>query len=110
MTDPDYKLLDSQLRALLVDEPDALAAASNFVALVYNAMPDVNWLGIYVLRQDARARPLPGKTGVHAHCAGQRRLRNGGSDLQKRSASMTCTRFPAISSATRTPVRNWSCR
>jgi len=52
MTCPDYKLLDSQLRALLGDEPDALAAASNFVAHIYNAMEDVNWLGIYVLRKD----------------------------------------------------------
>lgn len=52
MTNPDFKLLDSQLRALLADENDALAAASNFVALLYNAMEDVNWLGIYVLRGD----------------------------------------------------------
>jgi len=52
MTDPDYNLLDSQLRALLVDETDALASASNFVALLYNAMQDINWLGIYVLRGD----------------------------------------------------------
>ena len=52
MTNPDFKLLDSQLRALLADENDALASASNFVALLYNAMQDVNWLGIYVLRGD----------------------------------------------------------
>ena len=52
MTDPDYKLLDSQLRALLADETDALASASNFVALLYNAMDDINWLGIYVSRGD----------------------------------------------------------
>ena len=45
-----YKLLDSQLTALLADEPDALASASNFVALLYNALNDINWLGIYVLR------------------------------------------------------------
>ena len=37
MNQTDYDLLDSQLRALLGDEPDALAAASNFVALLYNA-------------------------------------------------------------------------
>lgn len=48
----DYELLDSQLRALLDDETDALAAASNFVALLYNALRDVNWLGIYVLRDN----------------------------------------------------------
>jgi len=50
MNDADYRLLDSQLRALLGDESDALAATSNFVALLYNALADVNWLGIYVLR------------------------------------------------------------
>jgi len=50
MTDPDYKLLDSQLHVLLADETDALASASNFVALLYDAMHDINWLGIYVLR------------------------------------------------------------
>jgi L-methionine (R)-S-oxide reductase len=52
MDKPDYLLLDSQLRALLADETDALASASNFVALLYNAMDNVNWLGIYVLRGD----------------------------------------------------------
>lgn len=52
MTSTDYALLDSQLRALLADEADPLAAASNFVALLYNAIDDINWLGIYVLRDD----------------------------------------------------------
>ena len=46
----DYPLLESQLVAIIADETDALANASNFVALLYNAMTDVNWLGIYVLR------------------------------------------------------------
>lgn len=50
MTNPDYKLLEAQLRILIADESDPLANASNFVALLYNAMHDVNWLGIYVLR------------------------------------------------------------
>lgn len=52
MTNQNYLLLNSQLRALLEDEPDALAATSNFVALLYNAMGDVNWLGVYVLRKN----------------------------------------------------------
>jgi L-methionine (R)-S-oxide reductase len=50
MTSPDYALLKSQLIALVGDEVDSLANAANFVALAYNAMNDVNWLGIYVLR------------------------------------------------------------
>mgnify|MGYP001822615474 CR=1 FL=1 len=52
MNQTDYDLLDSQLHALLDDEPDALAATGNFVALLFNALPDVNWLGVYVLRND----------------------------------------------------------
>ena len=48
----DYRLIDSQADALLRDEPDALANAANFVALLYNALDEVNWLGIYVLRGD----------------------------------------------------------
>ena len=52
MADLDYKLLQSQLKALLGSESDSLANAANFVALAYNAMEDVNWLGIYVLRDN----------------------------------------------------------
>ncbi len=46
----DYSLLDQQLRALLQGEDDALANAANFVALLFNALDDINWLGLYVLR------------------------------------------------------------
>ena len=52
MTAIDYPLLESQLVAMVGDETDALANAGNFVALLYNAMADVNWLGIYVLRNE----------------------------------------------------------
>jgi len=52
MTEPDFNLLDSQLRALLCDESDSLASAGIFVALLYHAIDDINWLGIYVLRGD----------------------------------------------------------
>ena len=52
MIDTNYELLDSQLHALLDGERDALAAASNFVALLYNAIDDINCLGVYVLRDN----------------------------------------------------------
>ena len=58
----DYALLDSQLRALLDGETDALASASNFVGLLYHALDDVNWLGIYVLRgEELVLGPFQGK-------------------------------------------------
>ena len=52
MIDTNYKLLNSQLHALLDGERDALAATANFVALLYNALEEINWLGVYVLRDD----------------------------------------------------------
>lgn len=38
------------MMALLKDEPDPLANASNFVALLFQSLDNVNWLGLYVLR------------------------------------------------------------
>lgn len=48
----DFDALCSQLTGLIDNEPDSLANAGNFVALLYNALEDINWLGIYVLRGD----------------------------------------------------------
>ena len=52
MPETDYKMLRAQMLALLADEPDALANASNFVALLFQALDNINWLGLYVLRGD----------------------------------------------------------
>lgn len=46
----DFNLLNAQLKALLAGETDALANTANFVALLYNSLDDINWLGVYVLR------------------------------------------------------------
>jgi len=48
----NYELLDKQLDALIGDESDLLAASANFVGLLYAEIPDINWLGIYVMRGD----------------------------------------------------------
>ncbi|MCB1845522.1 MAG: GAF domain-containing protein [Halioglobus sp.] len=50
MADPDYELLAHQLDALTANEIDALANTANFVALLWQALPNINWLGVYVLR------------------------------------------------------------
>ena len=58
----DFDLLQKQLAALTDGEPDPLANAANFVALLYDAMADLNWAGIYVLRdQDLVLGPFQGK-------------------------------------------------
>ena len=42
-----YHELAQQARALLHGERDRIANAANFAALVYHALPDVNWAGFY---------------------------------------------------------------
>lgn len=61
-TATDYELLGNQLRALLANEDDALAITANFVALLYDAMDDINWLGVYVARgNELLLGPFQGK-------------------------------------------------
>ncbi len=58
----DYQSLNDQLAALIADEPDALANTAIFVALLYAGIPDINWLGIYVLRdQELVLGPFQGQ-------------------------------------------------
>jgi len=42
-----YRDLLAQTQALLRDEHDRIANAANFSALLYGALPDVNWAGFY---------------------------------------------------------------
>jgi GAF domain-containing protein len=42
-----YATLVEQARALLAGERDRIANAANFGALVYDAVPDLNWAGFY---------------------------------------------------------------
>jgi len=43
--------LAEQLEALLAGETDAVANAANTAALIYHAMPGLNWAGFYFLRE-----------------------------------------------------------
>lgn len=42
-----YAQLVVQARALIQGEPDRVANAANLAALVYHALPDLNWVGFY---------------------------------------------------------------
>ncbi|MGY0799534.1 GAF domain-containing protein [Lysobacter sp. A286] len=42
-----YADLAAQVRALLADERDRIANAANLSALVYHALPALNWVGFY---------------------------------------------------------------
>jgi len=47
-----YRTLNAQAQALIADESDMIANMANLSALLFNEMPDLNWSGFYILRQD----------------------------------------------------------
>jgi GAF domain-containing protein len=59
LTGPDYgdkpvfyAELAAQARALVAGEPDRIANAANLAALIFNALPRINWAGFYFLQGD----------------------------------------------------------
>lgn len=46
----DYEALATELEALLAGERDLIANAANTSALIYDALPRVNWVGFYFLK------------------------------------------------------------
>ena len=46
----DYTRLAQDLSGLLAGESDRIANAANTAALIFAALPDVNWAGFYFLR------------------------------------------------------------
>lgn len=63
MTDDDfYPTLINQVRSLLTGEPDAIANAANLSALLYQHLPDINWVGFYFMRgEELVVGPYQGK-------------------------------------------------
>lgn len=47
-----YEHLSAQLRSLLADERDLIANAANLSSLLYHSLPDLNWAGFYLLKQN----------------------------------------------------------
>jgi len=57
-----YKQLESGLRPLMRGQTDFLANISNFAALLFNSLPNLNWAGFYLLRgTDLVLGPFQGK-------------------------------------------------
>jgi L-methionine (R)-S-oxide reductase len=49
--DAAYAELARDLRALLAGERDLIANAANTAALIYDALPDLNWAGFYLYKE-----------------------------------------------------------
>src|SRR5580658_1390110 len=57
-----YERLSDQLRKLMHDQTDFLANISNFAALLFTTLPELNWAGFYLLRgTDLVLGPFQGK-------------------------------------------------
>ena len=60
--DADYASLAEELNGLLSGESDFVANAANASALLFDALPDVNWVGFYFLREgELVVGPFQGK-------------------------------------------------
>lgn len=59
----DYELLNLKLDALTMDVPHPIANLANAAALLWEAMPDINWAGFYLLQGNSLILgPFQGKT------------------------------------------------
>jgi len=57
-----YAELEAQARALVAGEPDRIANAANIAALVFHALPRINWAGFYFLQgEELVLGPFQGK-------------------------------------------------
>jgi L-methionine (R)-S-oxide reductase len=60
--DAAYRGLARELGALIDGEPDAIANAANAAALLFDALPEINWAGFYFLRgRELVVGPFQGK-------------------------------------------------
>src|SRR3954463_9994651 len=58
----DYASLAQELQGLLSGEHDLIANAANATSLIYHALPDLNWCGVYLLRgKELIVGPFQGK-------------------------------------------------
>jgi GAF domain-containing protein len=58
----DYAALTRELEGLLAGEHDLIANAANATSLIYHALPDLNWCGVYLLRgNELIVGPFQGK-------------------------------------------------
>lgn len=57
-----YAQLVLELRALIAGEPDTIANLANASALLFDALPDLNWAGFYLLKDgELVVGPFQGK-------------------------------------------------
>lgn len=67
-----YRDLAAQLAALVAGEPDLVANTANMAALLYHALPELNWAGFYFARAgELVLGPFQGKPACVRIASGQ---------------------------------------
>ena len=106
-----YDALVHDLTHLLGDERDLVANASQAAALVWHALPDLNWAGFYFFDgTELVVGPFQGLPACTRIALDARRLRRRGVAPRHRSSCPTSTPSPATSPATADRDPSWSCR
>lgn len=59
LLDSKYQLLCKQLEALLEGEYNAITNLSQFTAIVFNNLPEVNWAGFYLVNENKKLKLGP---------------------------------------------------
>jgi L-methionine (R)-S-oxide reductase len=68
----DYARLRQELGALLAGESDVIANAANTAALIFDALPQINWAGFYFLKEgELIVGPFQGKPACVRIALGQ---------------------------------------
>ena len=52
MKEKKYELILQQLQALLEGEHDMIANMANMAALLFHELPDLNWAGFYLMKNN----------------------------------------------------------
>lgn len=67
-----YEQLGKQLCGLIADQTDFIANLSNFAALLFNTLPQLNWVGFYLLHgTDLVLGPFQGKPACSLIATGE---------------------------------------
>ena len=96
-----YRDLASALEGLVAGEPDAVANMANAAALIWETLPDVNWVGFYRnIDGELVLGPFQGRPACIRMTFGTGRVRRGGRRPGRCSGSRMSTPSPATSPAT----------
>jgi GAF domain-containing protein len=105
-----YATLAEQARSLVESEPDLIANAANFSALVYHSLDRLNWAGFYFFDgTELVVGPFQGKPACVRIALGKGVCGTAAQTRQRRSCA-TCMRSSAISRAMPRRSRKSSCR